>query len=121
MRRLGQRGEGRIGCILWLLVVIAAVMVAVKVVPVKLVDIEFGDYIEEQAQFAGRSSGDTLRARIIKKAKELDVPIKKKDLKVEKSMNHVKIEASYMVNLDFGFYQYDWELKHEIDRKLFIM
>lgn len=121
MRRFGQRGEGRIGCILWLAVVIIAVMIAVKVVPVKLTDVEFGDYIEEQAQFAGRTSGETLRARILKKAKELEIPLEKKNLKVKKSMSNVEIEASYVVTLDFGFYQHDLKLDHEISRKLFIM
>ena len=121
MRTLRERGEGRVGCFLWLLVVAATIMVAVKVVPVKLTDYEFGDYIEEQAQFATRASGETIRARILKKAKELDIPLDKKKLKVEKNSNRVRINCSYTVKLDFGFYQHDLELKHSIDRPVFII
>ena len=121
MTRLGSRGEGRLGCILWLLAAGAVAMIAVKAVPVKLTDVEFADYIEEQAQFSGRKSGETLKAHILKKAKELGIPLEKKKLKVEKSTRRVRIECSYTVTLDFGVYSYDWEFEHDLDRQVFII
>lgn len=121
MTRLGPRGEGRIGCILWALLLGVAILIAVKAVPVKLTDVEFGDFIEEQAQFSGRASAETVKARILKKAKELDIPLEAKKLSVEKNARRVKIECSYMVTLDFGFYQYDWVFTHEMDRPIFII
>lgn len=121
MRRTGSPGEGRIGCLLWLAALGIAVMIALTAVPVKLTDVEFGDYMDEQAQFSGRASGDTLRARIIKKAKELDIPLDPKKLKVEKNDRRVRIQCSYTVTLEFPFYQYDWEFQHDIDRAIFII
>lgn len=121
MRKLGPRGEGRLGCFLWLLVVGVAVMIAVKAVPVKLTDVEFGDYIEEQAQFSTRDSGEAIRKRILKRAKELDIPLEAKKVVVNKSSSRVQISCSYTVTLDFGFYQHDWLFEHEIDRPVFIV
>lgn len=121
MRRLGPKGEGRLGCILWLAVAGMVAMIAIKAVPVKLTDVEFGDYLEEQAQFSGRSSGDTIRKRVLKKAKELGIPLQAKALKVEKSNSRVKIACSYTVTLDFGFYEYNWVMSHAIDRPVFIV
>ena len=79
MTRLGPRGEGRLGCILWLLAAGIAVTIAVKAVPVKLTDVEFADFIEEQAQFSGRANAETLRTRILKRAAELELPLDKKN------------------------------------------
>ncbi len=121
MTTLRSRGEGRLGCIMWLLLAAVGILIAVKAVPVKLNDVEFGDYIEEQAQFSGRVSGDTLRNRILKKAKELDIPLEKKNLKVNKTTRRVEIECRYTITLDFGVYEYEWEFVHDIDRPIFII
>lgn len=121
MTRLGSRGEGRLGCILWLAAAGVAIMIAVKAVPVKLADVEFADYIEEQAQFSGRASAETVSNRILKRAKDLDIPLDKKNLKVEKSTRRVKIQCFYTITLDFGVYQYEWTFEHDLDRPVFII
>ncbi len=121
MTRLPARGEGRLGCILWLFAAGVAIMVAVKAVPVKLADVEFADFVEEQAQFSARASGETLRERILKKARELEIPLDPSDLSVRKSKQRVQIEWTYTVTLDFGVYQYDWTFEHELDRPVFIV
>jgi hypothetical protein len=121
MTRIGSPGEGRLGCLLWLALAGVAAMIALTAVPVKLNDIEFGDYLEEQAQFSGRASAETMKARIMKKAKELEIPLDPKTLKVEKNAVRVKISCRYTVTLDFPFYPVDWEFEHKIDRPVFIV
>lgn len=121
MTRLGARGEGKLGCILWLLVAGAAVVVTVKAVPVKLADAEFTHFIEDLAERSGRATDETVRNRILNKAKELEIPLETKNLKVEKSTSRVRIRWRYTVTLDFGFYQYDWVFDHELDRPIFIV
>ncbi len=121
MTRLGSRGEGRIGCILWMAVLAIGIFIAVKAVPVKLTDVEFADFIEEQAQFSGRATAEVLRNRILKKARELEIPLKKTNLKVEKSTRRVRIRATYKVTLDFRVYQYEWVFEHDLDRPIFLV
>ena len=121
MTRLGPRGEGRLGCILWMAALAIAVFIAVKAVPVKLTDVEFGDFIEEQAQFSGRAGAESIRTRILKKAQDLDIPLDRKNLKVEKSSKRVRIQATYSVTLDFVVYQYTWVFDHDLDRQVFII
>jgi len=121
MTRIGSPGEGRLGCLLWLTAVGIGVMIALTIIPVKLNDVEFGDYLDEQAQFSGRATAEVLRGRILKKAKELDIELDPKKLKVEKTSARVKIKCSYSVTLDFPFYPVDWLLEHDIDRPVFIV
>ena len=119
MRRLGSPGEGRIGCLLWMAVLGVAVMIAWTAVPVKLNDVEFGDFLDEQAQFSRRASLETVRGRILKKAKELEIPLEKKQLKIEKNNTRIRIQCSYKTTLDFPFFPYEWEFTHDIDKSVF--
>ena len=76
MTRLNPRyGQGKIGCILWLLVLLAVVGVAAKLIPIKIKSAELYDYMEEQAMFAGRAGTETLKKRILDRAEDLDIPL----------------------------------------------
>lgn len=114
-------GEGRVGCILWLLALSAFVLVVWKTVPVKIKTAEFEDFMQEQAQFAGRSSGDAIKKRILARAKELDIPLDPKALTVQKSSRRVRIVCSYTIAVEFPFYTYYWDFKHQVDRQVFLI
>ena len=120
-RRPGPPGEGRLGCLAWAVALGVGLMIAWQAAPAKMSSVEFFDYIEEQAQFSGRTSGETLRKRILTKAEELEIPLDPKNLSVQKSTSRVRITCSYTVPLDFGFYTYDWKFDYEIDRPVFIV
>ena len=119
--RTGPPGQGRVGCLLWAVALGIALLVAWKALPVKITDVEFDDFLEQQAQFAGRSKGEDIRKRILKRAKELDIPLDPKDLVVEKSNARVRIRCSYTVELDFSVYVYKWHFEHHFDRPIFII
>lgn len=114
-------GQGRIGCILWLLAVAAFLTVVWKMVPVKIATAELEDYMVEQAKFAGRASAETLKKRVLARAKELDIPLTTKTLKVTKTANRVRMQARYTIPIEFPFYTYYWEFEHDVDRPVFII
>ena len=75
MVRLNPRhGQGKLGCILWLLVLLAVIGIAAKLIPIKIKSAEFHDYMEEQVLFAGRAGTETLRKRIMGRAEDLKIP-----------------------------------------------
>ena len=122
MVRLNPRyGQGKIGCILWLLVLLAVVGVAAKLIPIKIRSAELYDYMEEQALFAGRSGTETLKKRILERAQDLDLPLDKKNLKVERRGGRIQIRASYTVPVELPGYTYYWEFEHMIDRPVFVV
>lgn len=123
MRRRGvaSSGQGKVGCFLWAAVLVIAALVAYKAIPVKLQSVELFDYIDEQAQFSGRTAGEELRKRILKRAEELEVPLESKNLKIEKDDRRVRIDCHYTVKLDFWVYTYEWRFEHKIDRPIFII
>lgn len=122
MIRLGSRnGQGKIGCILWLLVLAAVIGIAAKLIPIKIASAELADFMEEQAMFAGRSDIATIKKRILDRAQELDLPLDKKNLSVEKRGGRVRMRATYTVPVELPGYTYYWDFEHIIDRPVFVV
>ena len=122
MVRLNPRhGQGKLGCVLWLLVLLAVIGIAAKLIPIKIKSAEFHDYIEEQVMFAGRATTETLRKRIMGRAKDLEIPLNKKNLVIERLGGRIKIRATYTIPVELPGYTYDWDFEHIIDRPVFVV
>lgn len=120
VRRSAERGEGNLGCILWLLLFAIGALIAWKAVPVKVQSAELYDYMVELTKFAASSSAENLKKQIVTKAAELDLPLDKDDVEVRKTADRIQLEASYTVPLEFPGYTYEWNFNHEVDRPIFI-
>ena len=122
MVRLNPRyGQGKIGCILWLLALLAVVGIAAKLVPIKIRSAELYDFMEEQAMFAGRASAETLKKRILERAVDLELPLDKKNLTVERRGGRIRMRATYTVPVELPGYTYYWDFEHIIDRPVFVV
>lgn len=113
------RGEGKIGCIFWVLVLLVAGMIAVKVVPVKIQSAEFYDYMEEQAKFGLQATPEGIKQQILQKARDLDLPVKADNLTVQRVAEEIRIHCKYQVPIEFPGYTYVWKFDEKINRPLF--
>ena len=122
MARLHTRhGQGKIGCILWLLVLAAVIGIAAKLIPIKIASAELSDFMEEQAMFAGRKGPEELKNRILSRAAQLDIPLKKKNLEVKRLGGRIRMRATYTIPVEFPGYTYYWDFEHIIDRPVFVV
>lgn len=119
--RSRQAGQGKIGCLLWLLVAGVAALIAFKMIPVKVKSAELHDYMVEQARFASNYPTDQIAKSILVRARELELPLTDKGLKVEKVRERIKMEAIYTVPVEFPGYTYYWEFHHMVDRPIFVI
>jgi len=119
-RKDAERGEGNLGCILWLAVLGLAVLIAVKMVPVKIASSQLYDYMEEQAKFAAQVPPENLAKGILVKAKELEIPLAKEDLHVERVGDNIRMRAVYTVPVEFPGYTYLWHFDHQVNRPIYI-
>ncbi len=113
MNLKSQRGEGKLGLLVSLAVVGSGIFVAVRVIPVRIAAYEFRDFVTLECRSAAvRPEDDTIRKRILDKAKELDLPLNKKDLRVERTQRQMKITASFVkpIDLQLGTYQYTFQV-----------
>ena len=121
-RRIAERGEGNLGCILWLLVLGLAVMISVKAVPVKIASAEMYDYMDEVARSAGvNTTAEDAKKAILQRAADLKLPVDKDHVTVVRDGDRVKMRVEYTVPLEFPGYTYNWHFVHELDRPIFIV
>ncbi|HEX2252011.1 MAG TPA: hypothetical protein VHQ65_01930 [Thermoanaerobaculia bacterium] len=121
MTRRGEAGEGKLGCIFWMAVLVLGIVVAWIAIPVKVKSAELFDYMQDQAQAATHiDNSEVLKKRILGKAKDLDLPLTSKNLTVNRTAERIQMDALYIVPLEFPFgYTYEWEFHHEVDRPLY--
>jgi hypothetical protein len=119
--RSAQTGEGKIGCIFWLLALIVGAVIAWEVIPIKMKSVELHDFMEDQAAVATYSrDAEAMKKRILAKAAELDIPLDKDKLEVTRIGDRVRMKASYTIPAEFPGYTYYWKFEHEVDRNLYI-
>ena len=114
-------GQGKLGCILWLALLVAFIAVCWKIIPIKIASAELYDFREEQAMFAGTNKPDVLKKRIVLRAKDLDLPVKAKDIVIERRGGRIRMKATYTVPVEFPGYTHQWRFEHVIDRPVFLV
>lgn len=107
--RQGQRGEGRLKAIIYTAILISAVYIAVKVVPLYVAEYQLKDKMSEQARFAvvNHYTEEQMRDIIFKTVQDLDIPAKREDIKMANTNHGVMISLNYSVPVDFIVYKTD--------------
>jgi hypothetical protein len=106
-RARNQRGESRFKAIAYTAFVVFGIFAAVKLLPPYIAEYQLADKMQEQARFAvvNRYSEDQIRETVFKEAQDLDVPIRKEEIKVLASASVVRISMDYTVPIDLLFYK----------------
>jgi len=121
-RRKSERGEGNLGCIVWLLILAIGGLIAFKAVPAKMKSAEFYDFMDEMAKFsAAGSTRESLEKAILARAAEMDVPLEKKNLIINLQRERIRIEVQYTLPLEFPGYTYYWNVHQVLDRQIFLV
>ena len=105
--RRGERGEGRLKTVLFLLIFAAAIFIGFKTLPAYVAEYQLADKMQETARFAvvQRQSEEQVRETIFKVIQDLNIPCKKEDIKVTSSSGGVTISVDYRVPVDLIVYQ----------------
>jgi hypothetical protein len=119
--RSWQAGQGKVGCLVWLLAVGIAGLIAFKMIPIKVKSSELHDFMVEQARFSGNYPTDAIKKSILSRARELELPLDEDNLKVEKVRERIRMEATYTVPVVFPGYTYQWTFNHYVDRPIFVV
>jgi len=112
--RSNQRGEGRFGLLVAIIVVGVAAFVGVKVIPVRIAAYEFRDVLREECRYAAvRNDDSKVAKRILDRAIELDIPLDKKRLTLQRTRSEMIITAAYEqpIDLKVTTYVYRFDAK----------
>ena len=115
-----ERGEGRVGLFVALLLLVAGIWTAYVLIPIKVKTYEFYDNMREEARFgAVRNKDKTVHDRLMKKAKQLDIPLKAENLKIERDAGMYIITARYTIPIDLMVYKTEWDYDEKISAPIF--
>jgi len=109
LRARAQRGEGKFKAIAYTAIVVFGVFSAFKLLPPYIAEYQLADKTQDQARFGvvNHFTEEQIRETIFKEAQDLDVPIKKEDIKVLASPSVVRISLDYTVPIDLLVYKMD--------------
>jgi hypothetical protein len=109
LRACAQRGEGKFKAIAYTAIVVFGVFSAFKLLPPYIAEYQLADKMQDQARFAvvNHYTEEQIRDTIFKEAQDLDVPIKKEEIKVLASPSVVRISLDYTVPIDLLVYKMD--------------
>lgn len=118
-RNRGERGEGRFGCLVGLVLLLAAGLIAFRMIPIKVKSADLRDTIVDESKSAGRHNDKVIRKNILYKAEQLELPISEEDIKIKRTSAYIRIDVKYTVPVEFPGYTYNWEFQHKYENPIF--
>ncbi len=102
---LNKRGESKIGCLIYLLVFAYFVYLSFQLVPAYYKREELRDQLDIAARsyYQLKDKPEVMYNMILKKAQELEIPLRREDIQVRLRRGEVEISAEYDVEIDFLF------------------
>jgi hypothetical protein len=107
--RSHQRGAGKIKAIVATAIIVFAFYAMIKIVPPYAAEYQLADKMQEQARFAvvNHYTDEQIRDNVYKVVQDLEIPVKREDIKVAASNQIVKISMDYTVPVDLLSYRLD--------------
>lgn len=100
-----QRGAGGIGCLLVILLVAAGIYGGLQIILPQLRHNSFDERIGESFVFFTGQPAESIRARIIDIAREFDIPLDRKQVKVTIDPGKVTIDIAYEKHVDLKVWE----------------
>jgi ABC-type transport system involved in cytochrome bd biosynthesis fused ATPase/permease subunit len=107
LRAHAQRGEGKLKAIVFTVLLVFGAFAAFKLLPPYIAEYQLSDKMQEQARFGvvNRYSEEQIRDTIFKEAQDLDIPLRKEEIKVLASPSVVRISLDYRIPIDLLVYK----------------
>ena len=120
-RSRNEAGEGRAGCVFWILLAIVLGLVAKEVLPVKAAAIKLEDHMKDLAMTQPRKPKSFFEKAIFKKAQSLELNIDRKQIRVKKFPERVVMDVQITAPVNVLGFTYDWNISIHVDRDLFLL
>jgi hypothetical protein len=95
--------------ILGILVLVLMATILISLAPVYFENYQLGQYVKGLVR-ASDAGDDGLRAAVIERAHQLDLPVEAGDIQITRLDGKVDLETRYVVQIDYPLYQVDIHL-----------
>lgn len=122
MRRINhQAGEGKAGCVFWILIVLVIGLVGAEVMPIKMKTMKLEDFMKELAMTQPRKPQHFFEKAVFDRARELELNVEKKNVKVRKYKERVIMDVEFVQPISVLSIDYDWNISLHLDREIFLL
>lgn len=118
-RKRREIGEGQAGCVVGLIILLVAVFIAYKMIPVKVKAAELRQTVVDASKSAGNLNDGRIMNAITSKARDLELPVTEKDVKINRAANKIRVEVNYVVPVEFPGYTFQWKFNHSAENPIF--
>lgn len=119
MRNRRERGEGQFGCLVGLVLLLIAGLIAYRMIPIKVKSAELRDTVVNEARSAGQHNDAHIRKAILVEADQQGLPVTEKDIRIERKNQVIRVEVAYTVPVEFPGYTYQWNFNHKAENPIF--
>ena len=120
MRRYrAQRGEGQFGCVVGLLLLLAGIFVAYKMIPIKVKAAELRQEVVDESKSAGMHGDERIMKEIMSKAQELELPLTQEGVTINRRASAITVDVNYTVPVEFPGFVYKWNFHHHAENPIF--
>jgi hypothetical protein len=114
-----ERGEGRLGCLVGLVLLLIAGLIAYRMIPIKVKTADLRDTVIDESKSAGRHGDKAIRGNIMNKAQQLELPVTPDDIVIKRTNAYIRIDVKYTVPVEFPGYTYQWDFRHHYENPIF--
>jgi hypothetical protein len=114
-----ESGEGQLGCLFGVALLLIAVFIAFKVIPVKVRAADLRQTVVDEAKSAGTHHDGQIMKYILAKAADQDLPVGEDNVKIKRRPNDITIDVEYVVPIEFPGYTYNWHIHHHAENPIF--
>lgn len=112
-------GKIKFGCIIMLLVLIVVGYSLYIIIPIKVKAADLNKTVEMLARQGSLYKNEQIYREIIEKAKQLNLPVTEKNIKLEKSGSYIKLEVFYTVPIDIMGFKTEMKFNPKYENPLF--
>jgi hypothetical protein len=117
-KQSSMRGEGKVGVVISIIVVVAILYTAFKVIPVLVKTYDYAEKVETLSRRAGglaKTTEDDIRKRLLREAERLELPVRGEDIRIRITDKRLKVEVKYAVPIDLAGYVYNLQREHKFE------
>jgi hypothetical protein len=114
-----ESGEGQLGCLFGVALLLLAVFIAFKVIPVKVRAADLRQTVIDEAKSAGTHHDDQIMKYILAKAADQNLPVTEDSVKIVRRQNDISIDVNYVVPIEFPGFTYQWHINHHAENPIF--
>ena len=118
-RNRRELGEGQLGCLVGVIILLIGVFIAYKMIPVKVKAAEIRQVTEDESKSAGQHNDPQIVQTILRKAHDDDIAMTEDNIRIERRAGQIQIDVEYDVPINFPGYLYKWHFHHHTDNPVF--